>query len=111
MRSSRASSCSRASGVSASTLARTSSTSTSAIYGARSERLGSKRRGTWAIGSLSTRARNGNGVNGVKRLLLVEDEARVADFLVRGLSSPRVEVTLAEDGEVAQFLAATEQFD
>jgi ribosomal protein S6--L-glutamate ligase len=54
---------------------------------------------------------NGNRANGVKRLLLVEDESRIAEFLVRGLSSAGLEVTLAEDGEVGRFLAATEQFD
>jgi ribosomal protein S6--L-glutamate ligase len=49
--------------------------------------------------------------DGAKRLLLVEDESRIAEFLVRGLSSLGIEVTLAEDGEVARFLAATEEFD
>jgi ribosomal protein S6--L-glutamate ligase len=47
----------------------------------------------------------------VKRLLLVEDESRIAEFLVRGLSPHGIEVTVAEDGEVARFLAATEMFD
>jgi ribosomal protein S6--L-glutamate ligase len=46
-----------------------------------------------------------------KRLLLVEDESRISEFLVRGLSPSGIEVTVAEDGEVARFLAATEQFD
>jgi ribosomal protein S6--L-glutamate ligase len=53
---------------------------------------------------------NGNRAPG-KRLLLVEDESRIADFLVRGLSPFGIEVTVAEDGEVARFLAATEPFD
>jgi two-component system OmpR family response regulator len=48
---------------------------------------------------------------GGKRLLLVEDEFRTADFLVRGLAPLGIEVTVAEDGEVARFLAATERFD
>jgi DNA-binding response OmpR family regulator len=47
----------------------------------------------------------------VKRLLVVEDEPRVAEFLVRGLSPLGIELTVAEDGEVACFLAATEAFD
>jgi ribosomal protein S6--L-glutamate ligase len=46
-----------------------------------------------------------------KRLLLVEDESRIAEFLVRGLSPLGIEVTVAEDGEVARFLVATEKFD
>jgi DNA-binding response OmpR family regulator len=54
---------------------------------------------------------NGSGPNGSTRLLVVEDEARIADFLVRGLSPLGIEVTVAEDGEVARFLAATEHFD
>jgi ribosomal protein S6--L-glutamate ligase len=57
------------------------------------------------------RTENRNGANGAKKLLVVEDDARIADFLVRGLSSDGIEVTLAEDGEVARFLAATESFD
>jgi DNA-binding response OmpR family regulator len=49
--------------------------------------------------------------SGGKRVLLVEDEFRIADFLVRGLAPLGIEVTVAEDGEVARFLAATERFD
>jgi ribosomal protein S6--L-glutamate ligase len=49
--------------------------------------------------------------NGGKRLLLVEDESRIADFLVRQFAPLGVDVTVAEDGEVAVFLASTEVFD
>jgi DNA-binding response OmpR family regulator len=54
---------------------------------------------------------NGVRPSGGNRLLLVEDEFRTADFLVRGLAPLGIEVTVAEDGEVARFLAATERFD
>jgi DNA-binding response OmpR family regulator len=56
-------------------------------------------------------ADNGESTNGAGRLLLVEDEARIADFLVRGLSPLGIDVTVAEDGEVGVFLASTELFD
>jgi ribosomal protein S6--L-glutamate ligase len=46
-----------------------------------------------------------------KRLLLVEDESRIADFLVPEFAALGVDVTVAEDGEVAVFLASTEVFD
>jgi ribosomal protein S6--L-glutamate ligase len=49
--------------------------------------------------------------NGGRRLLLVEDESRIADFLARELSGLGIDVTVAEDGEVAVFLASTEVFD
>src|SRR5687767_2270285 len=49
--------------------------------------------------------------NDGKRLLLVEDEARIRDFIVRGLSPLGVDVTVAEDGHVGLFLASTECFD
>jgi ribosomal protein S6--L-glutamate ligase len=55
-------------------------------------------------------AEDGNRNDG-KRLLLVEDELRIADFLVRGLSPLGIDVTVAEDGEVGLFLASTEVFD
>jgi DNA-binding response OmpR family regulator len=45
------------------------------------------------------------------RLLLVEGEFRTAGFLVRSLSRLGIEITVAEDDEVAGFLAATERFD
>jgi ribosomal protein S6--L-glutamate ligase len=57
-------------------------------------------------------ATDGNSrINGGKRLLLVEDEARIRDFIVRGLSPLGVDVTVAEDGHVGLFLASTEVFD
>jgi ribosomal protein S6--L-glutamate ligase len=49
--------------------------------------------------------------NGRKRLLLVEDEARIRDFIERGLSPLGIDVTTAEDGHVGLFLASTEAFD
>jgi ribosomal protein S6--L-glutamate ligase len=49
--------------------------------------------------------------NGGRRLLLVEDESRISDFLVRGLTPLGIDVTVAEDGEVGVFLASTEVFD
>jgi ribosomal protein S6--L-glutamate ligase len=45
------------------------------------------------------------------RLLLVEDESRISDFLVREFAPLGIDVTVAEDGEVAVFLASTEVFD
>jgi ribosomal protein S6--L-glutamate ligase len=44
-------------------------------------------------------------------MLLVEDESRIADFLVREFARLGIDVTVAEDGEVAIFLASTEVFD
>ena len=49
--------------------------------------------------------------NGGTRLLLVEDESRIADFLVPEFAALGIDVTVAEDGEVAVFLASTEVFD
>jgi two-component system copper resistance phosphate regulon response regulator CusR len=49
--------------------------------------------------------------NGVPRVLLVEDDARISDFLVRGLSSLGIEVLVTEDTEVGAFLVSTEGFD
>lgn len=45
------------------------------------------------------------------RLLLIEDEERIAQFLVKGLTREGYEIVVAEDGDVALFLAATEHFD
>jgi DNA-binding response OmpR family regulator len=45
------------------------------------------------------------------RLLLIEDEERIAQFLVKGLTPEGYDIVVAEDGEVALFLAATEHFD
>jgi ribosomal protein S6--L-glutamate ligase len=44
-------------------------------------------------------------------VLLVEDESRIADFLVPEFARLDIDVTVAEDGEVAVFLASTEVFD
>ncbi len=45
------------------------------------------------------------------KLLLVEDEARIAGFVAKGLGATGVDVTVAEDGDVGAFLAATEPYD
>jgi ribosomal protein S6--L-glutamate ligase len=55
--------------------------------------------------------RSEDGKPGGRRLLLVEDESRIADFLLREFSARGHDVTVAEDGEVAVFLASTEVFD
>ena len=46
-----------------------------------------------------------------RRLLLIEDEARIAAFLVKGLEGEGCEVVVAEDGEVGLYLATAESFD
>jgi DNA-binding response OmpR family regulator len=48
---------------------------------------------------------------GPTRVLLLEDEPLVAQFVVRGLELDGHEVVVAEDGEVGVFLAGTEPFD
>ena len=45
------------------------------------------------------------------RVLLVEDEARIAQFVAKGLDAAGLDVTVAEDGDVGAFLAATELYD
>src|SRR5688500_5624372 len=45
------------------------------------------------------------------RVLLVEDELRLAQVVASGLRRDGHEVVVAEDGEVGVFLAATEPFD
>lgn len=45
------------------------------------------------------------------RILLVEDDARVASFIKRGLSEEHYTVDRAEDGEKAHFLAQTGDYD
>ena len=45
------------------------------------------------------------------RILLVEDEARVADFIARGLREQAYAVDVAPDGEQALYLAAVNQYD
>ena len=47
----------------------------------------------------------------VMRLLLVEDEARLADHLARALGTSGYVVDVAADGERADFLAQTETYD
>ena len=42
------------------------------------------------------------------RVLVVEDEPRIAQFLAKGLTRGGFEVVVAEDGEVGLFLALTE---
>lgn len=45
------------------------------------------------------------------RVLVVEDEPRIAQFLAKALRMDGHEVVVAEDGEVAVFLSLTERFD
>lgn len=45
------------------------------------------------------------------RILLVEDDARVASFIRRGLREERYTVDVAKDGEQALFLAQTGEYD
>jgi DNA-binding response OmpR family regulator len=45
------------------------------------------------------------------RVLIVEDSARIASLVARGLEGAGMEVIVAEDGDVGGLLAATEQFD
>jgi DNA-binding response OmpR family regulator len=45
------------------------------------------------------------------RVLLIEAEPRLADFVSSGLGLDGHEVVVAEDGDVGVFLAATESFD
>jgi two-component system, OmpR family, copper resistance phosphate regulon response regulator CusR len=45
------------------------------------------------------------------RILLVEDEPRIVDFLAKGLQRDGHEVVAAEDGGVGRFMATTEHFD
>ncbi|MFN2557937.1 MAG: response regulator transcription factor [Nitriliruptorales bacterium] len=47
----------------------------------------------------------------VPRVLVVEDEPRIAGFLVKGLQREGYDVVAAEDGDVATFLVDTEEFD
>ena len=50
-------------------------------------------------------------VTGPARVLVVEDESRIAHFLSKGLRLDGHEVVVAEDGEVGLFLGLTEPFD
>jgi len=45
------------------------------------------------------------------RVLVIEDEARIAHLVARGLRQDGHEVVVAEDGEVGIFLATTETYD
>lgn len=45
------------------------------------------------------------------RILVIEDEPRIAQFLVKGLGRDGHEVLVAEDGEVGLFLMQQEVFD
>ena len=45
------------------------------------------------------------------RILLVEDDSRVAGFIRRGLKEENYAVDLAKDGEEAQYLAQTQEYD
>jgi len=51
------------------------------------------------------------GLRQAHRLLVVEDESRIADFISRGLEHLDVDVTVAGDGHVGEFLACKESFD
>lgn len=46
-----------------------------------------------------------------RRVLLVEDEPRIAEFVAKALRRDGHDVVLAEDGEVGLFLASIESFD
>ena len=48
---------------------------------------------------------------GSVRVLLVEDEARVAGFIAKGLREQAYAVDIAPDGEQALYLAAVNQYD
>jgi two-component system, OmpR family, response regulator MprA len=52
-----------------------------------------------------------NGPGAERRVLLIEEEPRVANVVSRGLVVDGYEVVVAEDGEVGVFLAETEPFD
>jgi DNA-binding response OmpR family regulator len=45
------------------------------------------------------------------RILVIEDEPRIAEFLLKGLAQDGYEVIVAEDGEIGLFLALSERFD
>ena len=46
-----------------------------------------------------------------RRVLLVEDELRIAEFVAQALRRDGHDVVVAEDGEVGLFLASIEPFD
>jgi len=45
------------------------------------------------------------------RVLLVEDERKIADFIRRGLREEGYAVDIASDGQQGHFLAATNDYD
>ena len=45
------------------------------------------------------------------RILLVEDEERIASFVARGLKEARYVVDVAKDGEKGQFMAEVNEYD
>lgn len=45
------------------------------------------------------------------RVLIVEDEPRIAQFLAKGLRADGHDIVVAEDGDVGLFLATEEAFD
>jgi DNA-binding response OmpR family regulator len=47
----------------------------------------------------------------VERILIVEDEARIADFIRRGLVAEGFQVTVVGDGESALSEAASGRYD
>ena len=46
-----------------------------------------------------------------RRVLVIEDEDRIASFLAQGLEAAGWDAVVAEDGSVGLFLATTEPFD
>jgi DNA-binding response OmpR family regulator len=46
-----------------------------------------------------------------RRVLLIDDDPRIADVVVRGLAGQGWEVTVAEDGDVGLYRALTEELD
>ncbi len=49
--------------------------------------------------------------DGIMRVLLIEDEKKVAEFVARGLRAERMAVDVAEDGTVGWELAGTGHYD
>ncbi|MBI5050200.1 MAG: response regulator transcription factor [Nitrospirae bacterium] len=45
------------------------------------------------------------------RILVIEDEKKIADFIKRGLKEEGYSVDIATDGEQGHFLATTEEYD
>lgn len=51
------------------------------------------------------------GVESGSRVLVIEDETRIAQFVTETLRGEGCDVLVAEDGDVGLFLAASEPFD